>query len=203
MSYRAKVEAKYSLRERLETRNKPTKLSKDNNLVAWMVPRPFFHSTQKKVEDFLKTRGVKFKPLLSKDPHVSVALVNRISPEQIEEIEAVGAKLAPTFDIIGVSILQGRNTPYDYIALDLTAPEGLKKFYSHLLTKLGRQNVLDYRTFWKDHHPHISVAMIEKKDYAQVKDMLGELRKVVGKATFKPDFAWTSQNFEMISFQPV
>jgi len=202
--FKETVEAKYSLKDRITQKVKPKDLKAPLTLVAWSVQKKLYRDLQSKIEQFLDSKGIKWQLPIAKDPHISVALTSQLNHMERDAILRIGKTLTPIYKIVGIELLKGLNTPVDYIALKLNAPEGHVKMFTWLQDRLGKNRVGDYRSFFKDHVPHITLLSVEKGD-GKVQKVLKEMREHIPTRAFmfKPEFVLLFDKFQISQWEEV
>lgn len=207
MRYITKVEAKYPLKERLQTlRKKPLDPKAKKALIAYDFPDGLWSKLIDSFTKVLADAGVKAQTTKTKSGHISIGLLQSPTEEELEKAKAFGSKNAPTFKIHGVEILGGLETPFGYVMLELDVPQRLRDYFLYLRKLVGNGRIQDYRTFSKDLKPHVSIVAIDPKDTEKARKALPELNaalKKIGVTQVTPKFVEVMLNFEIADWNEI
>lgn len=197
MGFYTRIESKYSVKERIQTltRSKPADLEEPTSLVGYSFPPTTWIKLVEKIATYLESRGIVAELPRSKDPHVSIAIVSKLTPEEKAKIVHAGDFLKTKYTPHGVDILKGRDGKTFYLSLAMDVAEGHRKFFNWLRNFLGKDRVGDYRNFLIDHKPHTSLLTLKSGGLSAeiMKDLEGIVKSTAG--SFKPDYTMIFDNF--------
>lgn len=166
-------------------------------LISWEFDPRVTKKASFVLKDFLKEHGVTGEFPRSAWPHISLGLVESLTPAERNSINMAADAYKSTYKMKEIEILPGQ-ADVDYISIKLLPPKEHGEFFQFLIDFLGDDRV-DKPPSYPNFRPHASIITTKKEDLHKIDPLLPEMSKLLRRylLDYTPDHLLYWKDFEV------